>query len=117
MEKDHLVKSGWPSVPNKHEECDYGQVSTTRGDPHWFVHDLVEVKPDTGDPAKYRRWEQEYQSVPSMRSPKFEEGVDQQEDKTEKGIPPTGSMFHVQYGQLRQSKVRRVVMSKEMKSV
>ena len=116
-EKDRLVKSGWPIVPSKHEECDYGQVSTTRGDPHWFVHDLVEVKPDTGDPAKYRRWEQEYQSVPSMRSPKFEEGVDQQEDKTEKGIPPTGSMFHVQYGQLRQSKVRQVVMSKEMKSV
>ena len=116
-ETGHLVKSGWPSGPSKHEECDYGQVSTTRGDPHWFVHDLVEVKPDTGDPAKYRRWEQEYQSVPSMRSPKFEEGVDQQEDKTEKGIPPTGSMFHVQYGQLRQSKVRQVVMSKEMKSV
>ena len=83
-EKDHLVTSGWPSVPSKHEECDYGQVSTTRGDPHWFVHDLVEVKPDIGDPARYRRWEQEYQSVPSMRSPKCAEGVDQREDKTEK---------------------------------
>ena len=23
-EKDHLVKSGLPNVPNKHEGCDYG---------------------------------------------------------------------------------------------
>ena len=116
-EKDHLVKSGWPNVPSKHEGCDYGQVSTTRGDPHWFVHDWVEVEPDIVDPARYRRWEQEYRSVPSMRLPKFAEGDDQQEDKTDKGTPPAGSMFHGLYGQLQQSRVRPVVMSKEMRSV
>ena len=116
-EKDHLVKSGWPSVPSKHEECDYGQVSTTRGDPHWFVHDLVEVKPDIGNPARSCRWEQEYRNAPSMRSPKFAEGDDQLEDKTEKGTPPVGSMFHGLYGPLQQSRVRPVVMSKGMRSV
>ena len=56
-ERDHLVKSGWPNVPSRREECGYGQVSTTRGDPHWFVHDWVEVEPDIVDPAMYRRWE------------------------------------------------------------
>ena len=51
-EKDHLVKNGLPNVPNKHEGCDYGQESMTRGDPHWFGHDLVEGEPDIGNPAK-----------------------------------------------------------------
>ena len=116
-EKDHLVKNGWPSVPSKHEECDYGQVSTTRGDPHWFVHDLVEVKPDIGNPARSCLWEQEYRSAPSMRSPKFAKVDDRQEGKIEKGTPPAGSMFHGLCGPLQQSRVRPVVMSKGMKSV
>ena len=116
-EKDHLVKSGWPNVPSKHEGCDYGQVSMTRGDPHWFGHDLVEGEPGIGNPARCRRWEQEYRSAPSRRPPKFAKGDGQQEDKTDKGTPPTGSMFHGQFDQLRLSKVRPFVMSKEMRSV
>ena len=51
-EKDHLVKSSWPSVPNMHVGCDYGQVSMTLGDPHWCGRDLVEVGPDIGNPAR-----------------------------------------------------------------
>ena len=116
-EKDRLVKNGGPNVPSKPEECDCGRVSKTRGGPHWFLRDSVEVKPDIGSPAKSCRWEQEYRSVPSMRSPRRVEGDDQQEDKTGKGIPPTGSMFRGLYGQLQQSRVRPVVMSKEMRSV
>ena len=115
-EKDHLVKSGLPSVPNKHGGCDYGQGSMTRGDPHWFGHGLVEGELGIENPARCCRWKQEYRSVPSKKPPKFAEGDGQQEDKTDKGTPPTGSMFHGQCDQLRLSKVRPVVMSKEMKS-
>ena len=81
------------------------------------MHDLVEVKPDIGIPAKLCRWEQECRNVPSMRSHRLAEGDDQQEDKTEKGTPPAGSMFHGLYGPLQQSRVRPVVMSKGMRSV
>ena len=115
--KDRLVKNGGPNVPSKPAECDCGRVSKTQGDPHWFLHDSVEVTPDIESPATSYSWEQEYRSVPSMRSPKLVEGDDQQEDKTGKGIPPTGSMFRGLYGQLQQSRVRPVVMSKEMRSV
>ena len=51
-EKDHLVKSGWPNVPNKHEGYDYGQGSMMLGDPLGLVHDLVEEERDIEDPPK-----------------------------------------------------------------
>ena len=51
-EKDHLVKSGLPNVPNKHEGYDYGQGSMMLGDPLGLVHDLVEEERDIEDPAK-----------------------------------------------------------------
>ena len=111
------MRSGWQSVPSKREECDYGQVSTTRGGPHWFVHDLVEVEPDIGNPARSCVLEREYESAPSMRLPRFAKVDDQQEDKIERGTPPTGAMLHGLYGPLQQSKVRRGVMSEGKKSV
>ena len=51
-EKDHLVKSGLPNVPNKHEGYDYGQGSMMLGDPLGLEHDLVEEERDIEDPAK-----------------------------------------------------------------
>ena len=111
------MKNGWQNVPSRQEDCGYDQESTTQGDQHWFVHDLVEVKPDIGNPESPCLLEQEYQSAPSMRLPKSVKVVDQQEDKIERGIPPTGAMLHGLCGPLPQSKVRRVVMSAEMKSV
>ena len=51
-EKDHLVKSGLPNVPNKHEGYDYGQGSMMLGDPLELEHDLVEGERDIEDPAK-----------------------------------------------------------------
>ena len=111
------MKNGWQSVPNRREECGYDQGSTTQGDPHWFAHDLVEVKPGIGNPESPCLLEQEYQSAPSMKLPKSVKVDDQQVDKIERGIPRTGAMLRGLCGQLPQSKVRRVVMSAEMKSV
>ena len=51
-EKDHLVKSGLPNVPNKHEGYDYGQGSMMLGDPLGLEHDLFEEERDIEDPAK-----------------------------------------------------------------
>ena len=41
-EKDHLVKSGWPTVPNKHEGYGCGPGSMRLGDPIVLERDLVE---------------------------------------------------------------------------
>ena len=51
-EKDHLVKSGLPNVPNKHEGYDYGQGSMMLGDPLELEHDLVEGERGIEDPAR-----------------------------------------------------------------
>ena len=51
-EKDHLVKSGLPNVPNKHEGYDYGQGSMMLGDPLELEHDWVVGERDIEDPAR-----------------------------------------------------------------
>ena len=88
-----------------------------QGDLHWTVHDLVEVEPGIETLESSCSSAKEYQSVLSMRSPRFAKGVDQQKDKIERGIPPTGAMPHDPCGQLPQSTVRQVEMSTGMKSV
>ena len=56
-EKDHLAKSGQPSVPSKHEGYDCGQGSKMLGDRLVLEHDLVEEERDIEDPAKGCRQE------------------------------------------------------------
>ena len=68
-EKDHLVKSGWPNVPNKHEGYDCGQGSMRLGGPLVLERDLVGEEPDIEDLARCFRQEQGYQNVLSMRPP------------------------------------------------
>ena len=116
-EKDHLVKSGWPNVPNKHEGYGCGQGSMRLGDPLVLERDLVEEELDIGDPARCCRQEQGYRNVLSRRPPKVAGHEGQQEDRTDRRTPPTSSRFHGQIGRLRLPKVHPGVMSKEMRSV
>ena len=116
-EKDHLVKSGWPNVPNKHEGYDCGQGSMRLGGPLVLERDLVEEELDIEDPARCCRQEQGHQNVLSMRQPKVVEHEGQQEDRTDKRTPPKSSRFRGQIGRLRLPKVHPGVMSKEMRSV
>ena len=102
------MKNGEQSGPNRREGCGYDQGSTMQGDLHWFVHDLVEVEPDIENPESSCLSVQGYRSAPAMRLPSFVKVVDQQEDRIERGIPPTGAMLHGLCGQLPQSIVRQV---------
>ena len=111
------MRNDWQSVPSRLEGCGYDQGSTKQGDQPSLEHDLVEVEPDIGTPESSCLSVQGYRSAPAMKLPSVVEVVDQQEDRIEKGNPPTCAILHGQCGQLQRSKVRQVSMSEEMKYV
>ena len=111
------MRTGEQSDPSKQEEYGCDQESTMPGDPHWSGHDLVEVEQDIEILESSCSSVKGYQSVLSMRLPRFATGVGQHEDKSERGIPPAGTMPRDPCGQLPQSTIRQVEMSTGMKSV
>ena len=87
------MKNGEQSGPNRREGCGYDQGSTKPGDQPSHEHGLVEVELDIVTPVSSCLSGQGYRSAHAMMLPSVVEVVDQQEDRIEKGIPPTGAML------------------------